>query len=381
MYNPFDKPADELTESDLLAMLPGKTEGWMFEYKQAEKLSDTKGLAKSIASFANSHGGWLFIGIEADDTNEPMLEPIQGIPGNEAQLTERIYQMSQSRLSPPPYLNVAAVGLDNGGSVLVVHVPESPNPPHIAMSEGKVYVRSGDTTETISDRRDLDRLYDKARANCETVSELLAAHDNGRVFLEEALKACATGALPDVGAFAFVTYPTVRLPSLWDFSGRLDPASETTTDAFNQGDEIARNWLHRLGRGNTSLKWYDHHRCQVVVGGLSPFYIDRFGHLGFATTVAANHDLMGSVKRTTVRRCVEDILGFASVAEWVYRDRCYFGQVGFSVRLLLPQSNYRPPIEFSTTAARLSDGVREREGELRRDLERLAGLQDNPCNP
>ena len=112
----------------------------MFEYKQAEKLSDTKGVAKSIASFANSHGGWLFVGIEAGDRNEPELDPIQGIPDGEGQLTERVSQLSQSRLSPPPYLNVAAVGLGGGGAVLLVHVPESPTPPHIALSDGKVHM-------------------------------------------------------------------------------------------------------------------------------------------------------------------------------------------------------------------------------------------------
>ncbi|HSO41621.1 MAG TPA: ATP-binding protein [Rhodospirillales bacterium] len=60
-YNPFRAAFNDLECKDLVA-LRDATEGWYVEYK--EELPIAKKIAKSISSFANSYGGWLFYGIE-----------------------------------------------------------------------------------------------------------------------------------------------------------------------------------------------------------------------------------------------------------------------------------------------------------------------------
>ncbi|MBT3184600.1 MAG: ATP-binding protein [Nitrospina sp.] len=61
VFNPFNKSFNEVQEGDL-EILKELAEGWHVEYKR-EKTTPQK-IAKSIASFANSHGGIYFLGIE-----------------------------------------------------------------------------------------------------------------------------------------------------------------------------------------------------------------------------------------------------------------------------------------------------------------------------
>ena len=64
--NPFDKRIGEKLESNDLQVLISNNvaEGYFIEYKS--KFPSNKKIAKSIASFANTLGGWLFVGIKAD---------------------------------------------------------------------------------------------------------------------------------------------------------------------------------------------------------------------------------------------------------------------------------------------------------------------------
>jgi predicted HTH transcriptional regulator len=62
-FNPFDKLFKDVVAADLQKLLT-VTEGLFVEYKGFEP-TPLK-VAKSVASFANSHGGVLFLGVQAD---------------------------------------------------------------------------------------------------------------------------------------------------------------------------------------------------------------------------------------------------------------------------------------------------------------------------
>ena len=59
-YTPFNKEFEEFSGSDLVGLREVR-EGWYVEYKS--QLPSTRDLAKSLSSFANQYGGWLFLGV------------------------------------------------------------------------------------------------------------------------------------------------------------------------------------------------------------------------------------------------------------------------------------------------------------------------------
>ncbi|MEO1341679.1 MAG: ATP-binding protein, partial [Cyanobacteria bacterium J06635_13] len=63
-YNPFDKlPTEKLTIEDLNQLLTKSVaEGYYVEYK-SEFVKNEK-IGWSISSFANTYGGWYFVGVE-----------------------------------------------------------------------------------------------------------------------------------------------------------------------------------------------------------------------------------------------------------------------------------------------------------------------------
>src|SRR5438876_12398434 len=68
MYNPFEKPIDQLGEGDLATLISNEVaEGYYVEYKSTPP-SKTK-IGHSIASFANTYGGWYIIGVRSDANN------------------------------------------------------------------------------------------------------------------------------------------------------------------------------------------------------------------------------------------------------------------------------------------------------------------------
>ncbi|GHU52304.1 hypothetical protein FACS1894200_12850 [Spirochaetia bacterium] len=71
MFNPFGKNLKDIQENDL-QNLHTVSEGWYIEYKSI--LPDSKKIAKSIASFANSYGGLYLIGVVADKQTNCAVE-------------------------------------------------------------------------------------------------------------------------------------------------------------------------------------------------------------------------------------------------------------------------------------------------------------------
>ena len=69
-FNPFKKArAAELDANDL-STLVDIPEGWFVEYKRDPCLP--KVYAKEASAFANTHGGWLFVGLEEDPVSLPV---------------------------------------------------------------------------------------------------------------------------------------------------------------------------------------------------------------------------------------------------------------------------------------------------------------------
>lgn len=189
-YTPFDKNLEDISGSDL-ADLRDVAEGWYVEYKS--KLPNVRTLAKSLSSFANQYGGWLFLGIE-EETASTMAEGFPGIETAQIPVVLQSIRNAAKDLVRPqvPYVTrtfegpIAPIGLLPGRCIVAVRVPEGNDTPYIH-NDGRIYIRIGDSSSPISakDKSTFDLLYQRGENKraylkdlVEKSPELSKAEDN-----------------------------------------------------------------------------------------------------------------------------------------------------------------------------------------------------------
>lgn len=164
MYSPFtDKNGNFKTFRNIrysdLAILEDIDEGYKIEYKSVwDKNFTHKHLSKSISSFANTDGGWLFVGINNDGTINP-------IDKARTDYGQQIGEIIKSHISPRPKFDTKFIKLPDNKrkGILIVRVYEGLEPPYIC--DGTIYTRVGSCKEPvkISQRTDIDQLYSKRK--------------------------------------------------------------------------------------------------------------------------------------------------------------------------------------------------------------------------
>ena len=160
MYSPFrdeqgrPKTLADLTYADL-EQLADLDEGYVLEFKRSWNQTVKRKVPKIIASFANSAGGWLVIGIE-DETRE--LCPV---PRGTADYSQVIGELCRRHISPAPHFDVRFLTdpANHEQGVIVVQVDEGDFPPYVA--DGVVEIREGSTSGPAAGSALVD-LYGKA---------------------------------------------------------------------------------------------------------------------------------------------------------------------------------------------------------------------------
>ncbi len=167
-YSPFLKDdISELVASDL-KVLKSVHEGWYVEYKS--ELSNPKTIAKSVSSFANTYGGWVFYGVMENGKSDNTAESCPGIPKDDLDATmQRIRQSVASNLNPIPHFDTKVIegpepemGLEEDRCVICIHVPFSTIAPHVH-ANGCIFRRVSDSSEPKpeTDRHQLDMLFSR----------------------------------------------------------------------------------------------------------------------------------------------------------------------------------------------------------------------------
>ena len=164
-YSPFDASIGDLDPTDL-AVLNGVREGWYVEYKSESVKS--RALAKAISAFANTYGGWLFLGVGEKSKEDPVAGLFPGIPNAKVDATlQRLRQCAAEYLNPSPHFLTQTlrgpcdqIGLPPDASIIAVQVPKSYTAPHVH-GDGRIYRRVADGSEPKpeSDRFTLDQLW------------------------------------------------------------------------------------------------------------------------------------------------------------------------------------------------------------------------------
>ena len=167
MYSPFDKNITHLQHSDL-AILKTVSEGWYVEYK-SESIS-ASALAKAISAFANTYGGWLFLGIQELGKDDPVAGSFPGIPEKDVDaILQRLRQSAAEYLNPVPHFETkvlrgpcSQIELAAGAAIVAIEIPQSHTAPHIH-KDGRIYRRVADASEPKpeTDRFILDQLWNR----------------------------------------------------------------------------------------------------------------------------------------------------------------------------------------------------------------------------
>jgi len=161
-FNPFGKPVKDLSEADLQKLLEGHiAEGLYVEYKTVFPLA-TK-VAHSIASFANTHGGWYIVGIRTNENNEPAS--IDGFDlSSNVHPKEWLRDVVKSNVDPMPYIESKLITFSSGRVVLVTHVPKGYETPYVTR-DGRIYRRNAEGSDPVfeNNRYAIDQLYENGK--------------------------------------------------------------------------------------------------------------------------------------------------------------------------------------------------------------------------
>ena len=311
-YTPFDVALNDVRGSHL-AELRDVAEGWYVEYKS--ELSKPRDLAKSLASFANRHGGWLFIGIQ-ENSADNTADSFPGIPDCVvAAVLEQIRNAAKDLVQPTVEYRQHVVSgpchdisLPSGRSVIVVRIPEGAITPYIH-SDGRMYIRTGDSSSPVpaNDRATIDYLYRRAEANKKTLNSFVyrspevSEGENETTFLHLA-----------------VSSDPFKVLGHW-FGGTFTEFSREMTKPFFTFDNIytAQNgFIARQSNGNNRrnrlFTWEFSRSCDSFVTlpiqsfeVPSLFAIERMQELGVWSTFQYGEDF--------ISRLASDNLGYSRV--------------------------------------------------------------------
>lgn len=180
-YQPFDAGLHDLNP-DQLADLRNTHEGWYVEYKS--EFMKTRDIAKSLSSFANQHGGWMFFGV-VDDSETLQAASFPGIPDEKlSNGIESLRNAAKDLIHPHVYYEhrifqgpISSLDLPEGRSIVGVRIHKGADTPYIH-NDGKIYQRVGDSSQPtpVHDRAAFDVLAERGREAREILEESLERH-------------------------------------------------------------------------------------------------------------------------------------------------------------------------------------------------------------
>ena len=190
----FTKPIDEITFEDVKSFCDVWAEGVRVEYKK-----EIRHIPKIVSSFANTHGGIFLIGVEADQTNNMPICPIEGIP-KDSGIEERIQQSALTGIYPGIIPEIKLIDVPNSENVVVVvRVDESIQAPHAIQNSTRVYVRTGSITQPY-ELSDVDR-----------ISYMLKRREDSQVVVQQILtrirRRAKLDSLRNMSSLAVIAHP------------------------------------------------------------------------------------------------------------------------------------------------------------------------------
>lgn len=156
----------DITNEDI-SEISSLQEGWFVEFK--ERSPENSKLARSVSSFANSHGGLLVIGAKEDQKTRRLAGYTPMTRDEADEVILRVREAVTSHVSPPTYFDAKPIDIEPCSSttdarwIVLVHVPKGRFGPYLH-SNGCVYIRVGDAAapSALTDLAQQERLWAEA---------------------------------------------------------------------------------------------------------------------------------------------------------------------------------------------------------------------------
>jgi len=143
---------EDLELSDIKEFLQhAETESVFFDFKEDAVGKDK--ITKEVCAFANTFGGYIFIGVKDDST----------IEGCTKWTEERVHNVVHDAISPTPIIDVKKFRMSKN-YILIVRVEEGEQPPYIT-NTGKMYERLSSGSYLIKDSNKIEALNRKKESH------------------------------------------------------------------------------------------------------------------------------------------------------------------------------------------------------------------------
>jgi len=159
----YQRPLSQIEETELFE-IEKLEEGWFVEFKR--ELPESSKVARSISSFANSHGGLVVIGAVENQKNRNFDSWKLMTKHQANDSIERIRNASIAHLTPSPFYEIEAFKHPGDGNdeekcwLVLLRIPKGTNGPYLH-SNGCVYVRVGDSAAPmpLNDLGQMERIW------------------------------------------------------------------------------------------------------------------------------------------------------------------------------------------------------------------------------
>jgi hypothetical protein len=151
--NLLAKNIHDITFDDVVEFCKQKViEGTQLDYK----LKMPKDLAKHFATFSNTQGGLIIIGVGEDTKGLPTT--FDGVP-NDGKLIDQVHQFA-ANVTPLPTYTVRTIDEQKGNVFILVRIDEGAAAPYTTLNDPTVWIRTGNIS-TPASREELLRLANK----------------------------------------------------------------------------------------------------------------------------------------------------------------------------------------------------------------------------
>lgn len=320
----FRKPIHQVSQEDVEGLKGQAAESLLLECKSQ---FTNKGVARTVACFANTYGGCLLVGAETDNITN-LVTSIPGIPIEEG-LKERVKNVVVDGIRPVPDFQACLVELlpspeDNrqpGQCTLVIEIPRSLFA-HVLLGTGQILRRTSEGCDPVTDSR--------------TIQDMILRHDKQLEYVQQEImwmrdtlykerKSVPDSYIPDCYYQYVMICPLLVSPGFFP-------------------DLFTKEWWHKcldpVGPTHKLIgadsKKSQRQRYLSAVQATCVLMVSDSGVVGYLRCVGLPKGTLGSEYDSVSQNLMlKDLDSLMNYAARLYGDRSYFAEV--EIRLTLAQ--------------------------------------------